>query len=79
MYSITFAHLDDAFVQSGLQFRQDTIEQLRSKGLAQGSNSVSLKVLGFELTNLWSVAQCINHWGTTSITTTTITLMVHPL
>lgn len=52
MYSITFAHLDDAFVQSGLQFRQDTIEQLRSKGLAQGSNSVSLKVLGFELTSL---------------------------
>lgn len=43
--SIFLPNLDDAFIQSDVQLRQDTIEQFRERCLAQEPNSGSLGML----------------------------------
>lgn len=49
-FTFKFAYLAAAFIQSNLQTRQNTPEQLRVKDVAPGSNYGSLAVLEFEVT-----------------------------
>lgn len=52
--------MTDIFIQMDLQFREDSTEPLKVKGLGQGPNHDSLMVLEFALTFSKFVAQTLN-------------------